>query len=136
MNSTKTNITRIRVRYAETDSMKVAYNASYFVWFEVGRNEIMRDLGYPYSQLEAEGFFLPVIEAHCNYIQPIRYDDELDLHSSFTEQRGARIRIEYKMFCKKVLVATGHTVHAFTDHSGKPARPPKKFLEKLGQSAK
>jgi acyl-CoA thioester hydrolase len=127
----KTNITHIRVRYAETDSMKVAYNASYFVWFEVGRNEIMRDLGYPYAQLEAEGFFLPVIEAHCVYIKPIRYDDELELHSAFTEQNGARIRIEYKMFCKTVLVATGYTVHAFTDHEGRPARPPKKFLEKL-----
>ena len=66
------NTTRLRVRYAETDKMQVAYYASYFIWFNVGRCELLRSFGSPYRALEAAGFMLPAIEAHCEYRQPAR----------------------------------------------------------------
>lgn len=126
-----TSTTQIRVRYAETDSMKVAYHASYLVWFEVGRNELIRELGYPYRQLEENSIFLPVIEAFCTYVKPVHYDDLLTLASGITDRHGVRLRIEYHLYRGEVLVAQGHTIHAFTDSEGRPIRPPKDFLEKL-----
>jgi acyl-CoA thioester hydrolase len=121
-------ISRIRVRYAETDRMGVAYHANYLVWFEVGRTDLIRDLGYPYTQLESEGIFLPVIEAQCAYLKPVHYDDELEVHSNILEQRGARLTIGYELFCAARLSAKGFTVHAFMDSEMKPVRPPEKFL--------
>src|SRR4029077_2493839 len=70
---------RIRVRYAETDQMGVVYYANYFVWFEVARTDLLRASGSTYREMEAEGFSLPVIEAHCGFKQPARYDDELEI---------------------------------------------------------
>jgi len=75
------SVSRVRVRYAETDQMAVVYYANYFVWFEVGRTDLLRQSGWSYRELEAEGIGLPVIEAHCEYRQPARYDDELEVHS-------------------------------------------------------
>jgi acyl-CoA thioester hydrolase len=67
----------IRVRYAETDKMGVVYHANYFMWFEIGRCELLRAVGRSYRDMEASGIGLPVIEAHCEYKSPARYDDEL-----------------------------------------------------------
>ena len=69
----------IRVRYAETDKMGVVYHANYFMWFEIGRCELLRTIGRSYRQMESEGIGLPVIEAHCEYKAPARYDDELQV---------------------------------------------------------
>ena len=71
------SVSRIRVRYADTDKMGVAYYANYFVWFEVGRTDLLRQSGWSYREMEAEGFSLPVIEAQCAYRAPARYDDEI-----------------------------------------------------------
>jgi acyl-CoA thioester hydrolase len=125
------SITPIRVRYAETDRMGVAYHANYLVWFEVGRTDLIRELGYPYAQLESEGVFLPVIEAHCAYIKPVFYDNELQLHSQIEEQNGARLRIGYTLFRDSLILARGFTVHAFMDKDMKAVRPPEKFLMKI-----
>ena len=66
------NTARVRVRYAETDKMQVAYYGSYFIWFNVGRCELLRSFGSPYRALETAGFMLPAIEAHCEYRRPLR----------------------------------------------------------------
>ena len=80
--SSPQSLSRVRVRYAETDQMGVAYYANYFVWFEVGRTDLLRAAGWSYREMEAEGFSLPVIEARCEYRQSARYDDDLEIHTT------------------------------------------------------
>ena len=73
---------RIRVRYAETDKMGVVYYANYFVWFEVGRTDLLRESGWNYREMETDGFVLPVIEARCAYRASAKYDDEIEVRTS------------------------------------------------------
>ena len=94
--SQRTFKTRLRVRYAETDQMGVVYHANYFVWFEVGRVEMMRELGFAYKELEAEqGCVLPVVEVNCRYRAPARYDDELELETRLVALRGPVLKFGY-----------------------------------------
>src|SRR5512136_2666629 len=85
-----------RVRYADTDKMGVAYYANYFVWFEVGRAEWMRASGSSYRDAEAAGALLPVIEAHCEYRQPLRYDDELEIRTRGRLVTPVRLEFHYQ----------------------------------------
>lgn len=126
--------TTVRVRYAETDTMGVVYYANYLVWFEVGRCELMRVLGWPYRDMEAAGFFLPVIEAHCEYRQPARYDDELEVRTRATLLSPVRVQFEYEVVrsSDQVLSATGRTVHAALDRGGRPRRLPERVKELFG----
>ncbi len=124
--------TLVRVRYADTDQMRFAYYGKYFEYFEQGRSDLLRLIGLPYPEIEREGYFLPVIESHANYLKSARYDDELLVKTIFTELPQARLRIEYKVFNTSTseLVATGHTIHSFLLAStGKPARAPEFFLD-------
>ena len=124
---------QIRVRYAETDKMGVAYYANYFVWFEVARCELLRSLGGRYRDLEAGGLFLPVVEAHCDYRAPARYDDDLDVLTTGSMRSRARVAFEYEVRrgVDRGLLAVGHTIHAATDPSGKPLRVPPDLREML-----
>src|ERR1700734_2405752 len=88
---------RIRVRYAETDQMGVVYHANYFVWFEVGRTELLRASGWSYREMEAEGIGLPVVEAHCDSRQPARYDDELEVRTTGTLLSPVRVEFTYEL---------------------------------------
>ncbi|TAK55672.1 MAG: acyl-CoA thioesterase [Bacteroidetes bacterium] len=126
--------TLIRVRYADTDQMKFAYYGKYFEYFEQGRSDLLRQIGLPYPEIERRGYFLPVIEAHANYLKSARYDDELLVKTIFKESLLARLRIEYETIntLTKELIATGHTVHSFLNAaSGKPTRAPEFFLEAI-----
>jgi acyl-CoA thioester hydrolase len=117
----------LRVRYAETDQMGFAYYANYLAWFEVGRCEWLRSLGWSYRELEArDGIMLPVIEAHCEYRQPARYDDELLIRARGELASAVRIRFRYEVVRASdgVMLAEGRTVHAATDRSGRPKRLP------------
>ena len=87
--------TPITVRYAETDMMGVVYHGSYLPWFEVGRTDLMKQYGLPYRQLEAEGFFLPVLEVGARYLKPARYDDPLTIVTTLREKPLLRIKLEY-----------------------------------------
>ena len=90
--------TRFRVRYAETDQMGVVYHANYLVWFEVGRVELMRELGFAYQRMEAEeGCVLPVVEVSCRYRSPARYDEELELQTRLTHLRGSVLKFAYEL---------------------------------------
>lgn len=121
--------TQVRARYAETDKMGIVYYARYLEWFEVGRTELLRELGHPYSRMERGGVLLPVIEVHCRYHRPARYDEVIQIVSRVPEMPRARIRIEYELFNPAShLLAEGFTVHSFMDAGGKALRPPKDFL--------
>ncbi len=118
--------TRVRVRYAETDRMGVVYYANYFVWFEVGRTDWLRQTGWTYREMERDGVSLPVIEAQCEYRQPARYDDQIEIATSGTLVTPVRVRFDYALSRAgdDTAIAAGHTVHAAVDPDGRPCRLP------------
>ena len=120
------NTTTVRVRYAETDQMQVAYYSNYFIWFEVGRCELLRALGSSYRTLEAKGCKLPVIEAHCSYQRPARYDDDLEILTNGSLISPIRVRFAYEVRRKidGSVAAVGRTVHAAVNSAGRPTRLP------------
>lgn len=124
--STLRSVSRVRVRYAETDQMAVVYHSNYFVWFEVARADLLRHSGWSYRELEAEGVRLPVIEAHCEYHQPARYDDELEVRAQARLVSSVRIEFVYELIrlSDGTSLATGRTVHAGLDRTGRPCRLP------------
>ena len=124
---------RIRVRYAETDQMGVVYYANYFVWFEVGRTDLLRTAGWSYREMEAEGFQLPVIEARCTYRESAKYDDELDVRTSGASLSPVRVQFAYDVVrvADGVTIATGTTVHAALDRNGRPCRLPERVKNVL-----
>ena len=126
----------IRVRYAETDQMGVVYYANYFVWFEIGRVELMRALGFEYRQLEEqEGCFLPVVEANCRYKAPARYDDHLRLETRILNLRSSVVRFGYRLLRETadaaVLLAEGETVHVVVDRAMQKTALPAHFAAAL-----
>ncbi len=122
-NDSDATVTSIRVRYADTDQMKVAYNGVYFTWFEIGRTEMIRETGLTYGDIEKTGILLPVIEAGVKYLKPARYDDVLSVRTTIENQKGIRIRFRYELFRDDELLATGFTEHVFSDTNLKPVRP-------------
>jgi acyl-CoA thioester hydrolase len=116
----------VRVRYAETDKMGVVYYANYFVWFEVGRTDLLRGEGWSYREMERDGIALPVIEAHCEYRQSARYDDELDIQTTGTLLSPIRVEFAYEVTrpADGATIAIGRTMHAALDHEGRPCRLP------------
>ena len=123
--------TRVRVRYAETDRMGVVYYANYFVWFEVGRTDWLRQTGWTYREMEQDGISLPVIEAQCEYRQPARYDEEIEIATNGTLVTPVRVRFDYALSRADddTAIAAGHTVHAAVDPDGRPCRLPDRVRE-------
>ena len=121
--------TEIRVRYAETDMMGIAYHGSYLPWLEIGRTELLRTNGFPYARLEADGYRLPVLEVGVSYLRPARYDDVIRVETTLRDKPIVRIRLDYRIFRGEALLATGRTVHAFINEANEPVRPPAAFAE-------
>jgi acyl-CoA thioester hydrolase len=128
---------RVRVRYAETDKMGVVYHANYFVWFEVGRTDLLRHAGWTYRDMEADGYSLPVLEAHCNFRQPARYDDELDVRTNGALLSPVRVQFTYNLVrpADNTMLATAHTIHAAVDREGRPCRLPERVRTLFAASA-
>lgn len=123
---------RLRVIYGDTDQMGVVYYANYLRWFEAGRTEFLREKGLSYSEFEArEKLGLPVTEASVRYLQPARYDDLVVVETRLVEMRRASARFEYRVVRGEDLLATGFTVHACVDGTGRIRRLPEDFLSKL-----
>lgn len=125
------SVSRVRVRYAETDKMGVAYYANYFVWFEVARADLLRGLGWSYREMEDEGVSLPVIEAHCQYHRSAKYDDELDVRAEGRMLSPVRMEFTYQVVRTQdqAVAASGRTVHAALDRAGKPCRLPERIRQ-------
>src|SRR5437868_3775305 len=106
--------------------MGVVYYANYFVWFEVGRTDLLRASGWNYRAMEVEGFALPVIEAQCRFRESAKYDDEIEVRTSGAMLSPIRVRFTYEVVrtADAVTLATGTTVHATLDRSGRPCRLP------------
>ena len=122
----KTTTSIVRVRYAETDKMGIVYYANYLVWFEIGRTDWLRDTGWTYRAMEEDGIQLPVIEAHCEYRQGARYDDEVEIRTRAQKLSPVRIQFDYEAVrcADAAVLATGYTVHATIDRQGRPTRMP------------
>jgi len=125
--------TEERVRYSETDQMGVAHNKSYFEWFEIGRTEFCRKKGLPYSEIEARGFYLVVVEALCRYRRPLRYDQTFLIRTTLREASSRKIIFDYEILTKenRDLVAAGYTVHIPTNARGEVSPLPAAVWEKI-----
>lgn len=125
--------TRLRVRYAETDAMGFVYHSNYFIWFEVARTEMMRQLNRSYNDLEKEGLLLPAVEAGCRFMKPAHYDDELRIITDFIPRDGPQLHFQYRVYRESdgVLVAEGFTVHVCIGSSGMIMRHATSGLKRL-----
>lgn len=112
----------LRVRYQETDQMGVVYHANYLNWFEVGRTEMIRELGMPYQGLETRGLLLPVIEADLKFRAPARYDDLVTIDTKIVELTSLRIRFAYEIKRGEEMLVTGGTQHVWLNQDWKPVR--------------
>jgi len=111
--------------------MGVVYYANYFVWFEIGRTDWLRSLGWTYREMEHEGIILPVIEAHCAYHRPSRYDEEMEVRTVGRMLSAVRIEFSYQVVRRddQQVAASGRTVHAALDSSGKARRLPARIRQ-------
>jgi acyl-CoA thioester hydrolase len=131
-------VTELRVRYAETDQMGVVYYANYLVWFELGRVEFMRSLGFDYKQMEVEdGCILPVIEASCRYKAPARYDDVILIDCWPVLLRGSLLKFAYRVLRApsarevQLVLAEGETVHVVCDASMQKCMLPERYASPI-----
>ncbi len=126
--------TSVRVRYVETDQMSVVYYANYLVWFEIGRVELLRQVGFDYKRMEIEDdCWIPVVEASCRYKSPARYDDILTIETEVAVLRGSILKFQYRILRAEdeYLLAEGETVHVVTDSKMQRKALPAKYVEGL-----
>lgn len=125
----------MRVRYAETDQMSYVYYGNYAAYFEVGRVECLRELGFSYKALEAEGVMLPVMDFNIHYKRPALYDDLLTIKTSIPEMPGARIKFNYETYNEKgELLNEAHTTLVFVNRdTGRPTKAPEGLLKAMQQ---
>jgi acyl-CoA thioester hydrolase len=126
------NETRLRVRYAETDQMGVVYHSNHFIWFEVGRVELLRQMGFSYRDMESQdNCFIAVAEAKCRYRAPARYDDEVLVRTELLNVRDSVVHFGYELRRAQdgLLLAEGETTHIVTDAAMKITVLPEKYLK-------
>ncbi len=113
---------KVRVIYGDTDAMGIVYHTNYIKWFEAGRTEFLRQLGYPYATLEKEGLWLPVAQVVCNYKRPAQYDDVLVIRSRVKELKAATVVMAYEIYRESTgeCCVTGETKHGITTPDLKP----------------
>jgi acyl-CoA thioester hydrolase len=127
--------TRLRVRYAETDQMGVVYYANYLVFMETGRVEWCKAVGFNYKTMELDdGVLLAVVEAHCRYLSPARFDDEVVVKTSLAEANPRGVRFSYEMRAAEDgrLLATGETKHLYCGRDLKRTKLPVKYYGMFG----
>jgi acyl-CoA thioester hydrolase len=125
---------RLRVRYAETDQMGVAYHANHFIWFEVGRVELLRQIGFSYKDMEQnDNCHMPVVDARCRYRVPAVYDEEIIVRTHLRNVRESVVRFGYELRRAHDgrLLATGETLHIAVDSEKKVTSFPEKYVNAL-----
>jgi len=129
------NFTKIRVIYADTDAMGVVYHTNYIKWFELGRNEFMRQLGVPYTELGKLGLNLPLIKVSCDYLKFATYDQLLTVETKFDYIKKATVRFNSQIWDenKENILVEGYTIHACTNNEEKIRRIPKLLLELINK---
>ena len=127
---------RTKVYYKDVDQMGIVYYARYYEYFEAARTELLKSLGIHVTVVENEGYLLPVITSHCDYKVGANFEDTLVINTIIKDQPRSRLRIDYEVHRDNSdeLLVSGHTIHAFTDKSGKAVKPPKQLVEILKQN--
>jgi acyl-CoA thioester hydrolase len=125
----RTHTTYYRVIYGDCDSMAIVYYANYLKLFEIGRTELLRDLGLTYREVEEKGFFLPTTEAYVKYLNPALYDDLLTIETTTNFVRRASSRFDYSIFRESEILVEGYTVHACVDRDNRIVRFPDLLLK-------
>jgi len=124
---------KTKVYYKDVDQMGVVYYARYYEYFEAARTELLQSISIDVTSIEDEGYFLPVITSHCDYKLGANFEDLLLVKTLINKPPKSTMRIDYEIYRSNSneLLVTGHTIHAFTDQSGKAVKPPKKLLKAL-----
>jgi acyl-CoA thioester hydrolase len=126
---------KFRVRYAETDQMGALSSPRALEWFELGRTEWLRAAGLPYSRMETEGLFLPVVEVNCRYLRRVGFDEPIVLRTRLDRIGRASLRFDYEARLddgdENPPVVAGWTTHAFVGGDGRAIRPPAERLAEL-----
>lgn len=133
------NKTRLRVRYVETDQMGVVYHSNFLIWFEVGRVELLRQLGFTYKDMEREdGCYIAVVDARCRYKAPARYDDQILVRTHLKNVRDSLIHFGYEIVRESdgTLLAEGETTHIVTDAGFNKRVLPDRYLEAFKRAVK
>lgn len=132
-------VSRLRVRYAETDQMGVVYHSNYFIWFEVGRVELLRQLGFTYKEMERQDqCFIAVVDARCRFRAPARYDDEITIRTHLKNARESLIHFAYEAVRKNdgTVLAEGETTHIVTDAKLNKRPLPERYLTAFKRAVK
>jgi acyl-CoA thioester hydrolase len=135
--SARISETTVRVRYAETDQMGVVYHANYFVWFEVGRVEFLRQVGFSYKEMEQQdNCCIAVVDARCRYKAPARYDDEIIVRTHLKNVRESLVHFGYQLVRVNdgMLLAEGETTHVVIDSEMKKTAIPEKYMKVFRQA--
>jgi acyl-CoA thioester hydrolase len=130
--------TRLRVRYAETDKMGVVYHSNFVIWFEVGRVELLRQLGFEYSRMEKEdNCHIPVVDLRVRYKAPALYDDEIVIRTSLKNVRQSLLHFGYEVVRAgdETLLATGETTHIIVNDKFERRALPEKYLKAFKQNS-
>ena len=123
----------VRVRYAETDQMGMVYHGNYAQYFEMGRVEWLRNMGFSYKSMEEAGIMLPLVSLSMNYKKPARYDDELTVKTIFKSQSSVKIEFDYEIYnVNNELLTIGNSILVFVDiKTGRPTLPPDYLIDKI-----
>lgn len=132
------SVTNIRIRYSETDKMGYLHHANYLNYFEIGRTEMLRNMGMTYKEMEQDGILLPVLSVNINYNAPSYYDDVLTIKTYMKKKPGIKVLFEYEIYNENsLLICTGNCTLVFIDAvSRKPRRPPEYFMKKIAAEFK
>jgi len=127
--------TQIRVRYSETDQMRVVYHGNYAQYFEIGRVEWLRNKGISYKWMEENGIMLPVVSLTMNYKKSARYDELLTLKTILKNRTTVKIEFDYELYNEsEELLTTGNSILVFVDmKTGKPISPPQYITDILNR---
>ena len=123
----------IKVRYVETDAMQRVHHSNHLIWFEECRIELLNHIGIPYEQLEASGFYIPVISANIEYLKPASFNESLTISIALQDKPKVRFNFDYTIQNKEDLIARGQTEHTFINQNNKVIRPPEIFNQAVGK---
>ena len=125
------NIFNYRIPYADTDKMGVVYHSNYLKYFEMGRTELMRQIGFTYEEMEKQGLYFPVVNAQCNYHAPAHYDDLITVETTISEIKNVTVTFSYKIKYQDKVLVIGSTKHPLVNYAFKPTRIPQNLKELL-----
>ena len=128
-------MTSVRVRYPEVDRMGVVHHTHFFVWFEMVRTELLRELCCTYGEMEGRGIFMPVVEAACRYRVSVRYDEVVQIETALEEVSASRVAFRYRLHRQGTdrPLAEGRTVHATINREGEVIRLPVEYRDLLSR---